>query len=138
MTDMINVTIAVPEALISDAKQLARCIGYSADDEDTFREPSWRDSGGGLYAVASGLVKPAFAEDAISPLVKPEWGADMEAAARAQATLRVSDMRHPENPEAPLPAVPPADADHICAVIGPEGLTALALLGLAPVPQAEE
>jgi len=133
MSDLILVTIAVPEALIADARQLARCIGYSADDEGTFREPSWQDGSGHLYSVASGWVKPAFAEDAIAPLVEPVWGADMEAAGRAQATLRVSDMRQSEDPEAPAPSVVPADTAHICAVIGPEGLTALALLGLTPI-----
>ncbi|RTL91814.1 hypothetical protein EJV44_19020 [Ancylobacter aquaticus] len=138
MSELILVTIAVPAAIIADARQLSRCIGYSADDEDTFREPSWQDGSGNLYAVASGWVKPAFAEDAIAPLVEPEWGADMEAAGRAQATLRVSDMCPPEDPEAPAPSAEPADTAHICAVIGLEGLTALGLLGLTPVPQALE
>jgi len=133
MSDLILVTIAVPAAIIADARQLARCIGYSAADEDTFGEPSWQDGSGNLYAVASGWVKPAFAEDAIAPLVEPDWGADMGAAGRAQATLRVSDMRQSEDPEAPAPSVEPADTSHICAVIGSEGLTALALLGLTPM-----
>lgn len=39
MTSLITVTIAVPAALVPDARQLARCVGYSADDEGTFRTP---------------------------------------------------------------------------------------------------
>lgn len=138
MSELILVTIAVPAALLADARQLARCIGYSADDEGTFREPSWQDGSGNLYSVASGPVWPAFLGVPGQALVEPEWGADMEAAGRAQATLRVSDMRPTEDPEAPAPSVEPADTAHICAVIGSEGMTALGLLGLTPVPQALE
>lgn len=138
MTDLILVTIAVPEAMLIDANQLARCVGYGPDDDQTFRTPCWQDAEGNVYSVASGPVWPAFLAVPGQTLVEPEWGADMEAAERAQATLRVSDMRSPEDPEAAPPIVAQADVDHVSAVIGPEGLTALGLLGLVPVaPEAE-
>lgn len=135
MTDLVTVTIAVPAAMIDDARQLARCLGYGPDDEDTFRTPSWRDAEGNLYAVASGPVWPAFLAVPGQTLVPPAWGAHMEAAARAHAVLAVSDMRA-SGDEPPLAA--PAAPTHIAAVIGPEGSAALDMLGLAPVPPPED
>lgn len=132
MTDLITVTIAVPSALIADARQLARCIGYSADDENTFREPSYQDSGGNLYAVASGPVKPAFIQDAVSALIEPEWGADLVAANRAQATLNVTDARYIDGVEPG--EIPSAIPDYITAVIGIAGTDAIRDMGLFPVP----
>lgn len=135
MTSLITVTIAVPAALISDARQLARCVGYGAEDEETFRTPSWQDAEGNLYAVASGPVWPAFLAVPGQTLVPPAWGADMEAAGRAHAVLAVSDLRAQE--DEPVTATP-AGPTHIAAVIGPEGSLALDMLGLTPVPPPEE
>lgn len=137
MTDLITVTIAVPTSLIGDANELARCVGYGAADGETFREASWQDGDGQLYAVASGPVWPAFLSVPYEPLVAPEWGADMEAAGRALAALLVSDMRAPADGGDP-PEAAPADPEHIVAVIGPDGMAAVALLGLVPVPEPED
>lgn len=117
---MIRITIAAPEAMIADANQLARCIGYSAADGETFAAADHEDGAGNRYAVASGLVQPAFIEDAQAPLAEPDWGADMAAAARAQAAITILD------PEAPEPAVP----DRITAVVGPEADAAREMMGL--------
>ncbi|RTL89220.1 hypothetical protein EJV44_22415 [Ancylobacter aquaticus] len=135
MSDLILVSIAVPEALIADARQLARCIGYSAADEGTFREPSWQDGGGNLYAVASGPVWPAFLMVPYEPLKEPEWGADMAAASKAHEVLVVTDCRPTE--DNPDPVVEPADPAFITAVVGLEGLEALTLMGLTPIPLEE-
>lgn len=135
MSDLILVTIAVPAALIADARQLARCIGYSADDEGTFGAPSWQDSEGRRYSVASGPVWPAFLMVPYEPLKEPEWGADMEAASKAHEVLVVSDCRPTE--DNPDPVVEPADPDFITAVVGLEGLEALDLMGLTPIPTEE-
>lgn len=115
---MIRLTFACPEAFISDANQLARAIGLS-DDDQTYGEPRFQDEGGNLYAVASGLVEPSFITTATSPLVEPEWGADMAAAQRAQALAALGE---------------PAAPDHIAAVVGDDVAEALAFLGLMPVP----
>ena len=45
-------TIAVPEALIAQANQLALAIGTSEDDVNTFRTADWTD-GTGNFAVCS-------------------------------------------------------------------------------------
>ena len=120
---MIRVTIAAPLALIAAANQLARCIGYSEADGETFGPPSHQDASGALYAVASGLVQPAFVGDAISPLVEPAWGADMEAAGAAQAAIALWQE------EAPVVATP----ETIAAIVGDDVAGALAALGLVPI-----
>lgn len=86
---MIQVTIACPVALIADAGQLARVIGYGEADGETFDIAPRVEIDGEIYAVASGIVAPAFVTDAVAPLIQPAWGADMEAAARAQALIDI-------------------------------------------------
>lgn len=135
MTDLITVTIAVPAARVADANQLARCVGYGAADEETFRAPSWQDSKGRRYSVASGPVWPAFLMVPHEPLKEPEWGADMEAASAAHEVLVVSDCRPSEGNLDPV--VEPADPAFITAVVGLEGLEALDLMGLTPIPTEE-
>lgn len=122
----IAITIAVPAAHVADANQLARCLGLSEADARTFRAAGWQDGDGNTYAVASGLVRPSFSAGAASPLVEPAWGADMTAAARAQALLSVFD------PEAS--PVPFAGPDRIGAVLAFDAQEALAILGLTAVP----
>jgi len=85
-------TIAVPEALISDANQLALCLGESSADDQTFGAATYQDADGNLYAVASTVAKPIFAEMAGQPLQAPNHapGVDLEAATRAQAMLQIN------------------------------------------------
>jgi len=116
---MIRVTIACPEAHIADANQLSRVLGYSPDDDGTFGAAGWRDAGGARYAVASTLAADAFPVDAAEPLAAPPWGADMEAATRAQALLRIGGSAAP---------------DALVAVIGDDPQAALAELGVFQPP----
>ncbi|RID91559.1 hypothetical protein D2N39_12725 [Gemmobacter lutimaris] len=125
---MITITIACPEALIADANQLARCIGYGPDDDQTYGAASWQDAGGNRYAVASGPVGAAFPQAAASLLASPQWGADMAAAARAQAAIRIWTE------DQPITASP----DHIAVVIGDDARAALAGLGVTQVPEEAE
>lgn len=118
---MITITVACPEALIGDANQLARVLGYGPDDDQTYGAAIWQDAGGNLYAVASGLVSEAFPAAAAAPLSAPEWGADMAAAARAQAAIRIWTE------EAPITAAP----DRIAVVIGDDVRNALAVLEIS-------
>jgi len=114
-----RLTIACPAAMIADANQFARCTGYGPADDKTFGAASWQDAEGNLYSVSSGLVADAYASDATSPLVEPEWGCDMDAANRAQAALTVGGA---------------ANTSHIVAVFGSVN-DALAALGVSRVPE---
>ena len=128
---MIRITIACPEAHLSDAGQFARATGYGPEDETTFAlAPTYADAGGNLYRVASGPVSAGYPTTAASPLAEPEWGADMTAAARAQALIAV--WQPPEDPDAPVE--PFARPDRIAAVIGDDVAAALAVLGLVRIP----
>ena len=120
---MIRITFACPAAHIADANQLARAIGLSADDDQTYGEPRFQDAEGNLYSVASGLVEPSFIDTATSPLVEPEWGADMAAAQRAQALAALGE---------------PAAPDHIAAVVGDDISAALGFLGLMEIPYVSD
>lgn len=120
---MIRVSIAVPEALIASANQLALCIGYSEADGLTFGPPNYQDEEGALYSFASGPVDPAFVEDAVSPLKEPEWGADMAAAMAAQAAVVVWSEEAPEQ----------VSEGKIVALIGDDVQSALSALGLVPI-----
>ena len=119
---MIRVTIACPEALISDANQLALCLGLGPDDVRTYGAAEWQDAAGNRYAVASALVGASFTSAAASPLQVPPWGADMAAAARAQALVRLSV---------------PADPGHIAAILEDEAQAAIAVLGLTRVEMTD-
>ena len=111
----MRITIACPAALIADANQLARCIGLGPEDDRTYGAPVWRDAAGNPYAVASAVVSPAFVGTASSPLVAPEWGCDMAAAARAQAVIAIGASAAP---------------GILAAIIGDDVQAALAALGV--------
>lgn len=115
---MIRLTFACPAAHIADANQLARVVGYGPEDDKTYGDPQYQDVDGNLYAVASGLVEPSFITTATSPLIEPEWGADIAAAQRAQALAALGE------PAAPV---------HIAAVVGDDVAESLEYLGLFPV-----
>ena len=85
-------TIATPAAHIPDANQLALALGESSADDQTFSTASYQDAQGNLYAVASTVAKPVFAQLAGQPLQAPDHAPDMdvEAATRAQALLQIN------------------------------------------------
>jgi len=85
-------TIAAPEALIADANQLALCLGESSADDKTFSTATWQDADGNLYAVASTVAKPIFAQMAGQPLQAPAHAPNMDlaAASRAQEALQIN------------------------------------------------
>ena len=87
-----KVTVATPAAYIPDANQLALCLGESAADDRTFTTANHQDADGNLYAVASTVAKPIFAEMAGQPLQAPDHapGMDLAAATRAQALLQIN------------------------------------------------
>ncbi len=120
---MIRVTIACPEALIGDANQLALCLGLGLEDAQTYGEACWLDAAGNRYAVASAIVSSRFAADASSPLDAPPCGADMPAARRAQALIRLGE---------------PAGPGHLAAIIGDDAMAAIAVLGVVREVVADE
>ena len=89
---MQRATIATPESLIADANKLALCLGESTQDERTFTVASYQDASGNLYAVASTVAKPIFAQIAGQPLQAPDHAPDMDlaAATRSQALLQIN------------------------------------------------
>jgi len=107
-----SVTIAVPEAHISDANQLALVLGESSADDQTFGPARYQDASGNLYAIASTVAKPVFVVLASQPLVAPDHApaVDLEAAKRAQALLVIEDRI---NGGAPVTVSP----DHIAVII---------------------
>lgn len=119
----MRVTIAVPVALVASANELARCVGYSEADGQTFAGATHQNGAGDGFAVASGVVAPKFVSDAVGPLSAPVWGADLEAAETAQALVRIwSD-------DLPVAAAP----DIIAAYVGDDDKIAVDAMGLMPL-----
>lgn len=53
-----RMSLAVPQALMAKANQLALIVGVSSDDVNTFTAANWQDKDGNLYAVCSTVIKP--------------------------------------------------------------------------------
>jgi len=128
----MRLTIAVPQAHIDNANHLAMVLGYSEADGLTYRNPSWQDAQGNLYAVASLPVSDGFIVAAESPVVRPEWDTeeviDMTKAAQAQELVSIWTLDSSETG-------PKATPDVIKAVLGMGGGAAIEAVGLTPVPQ---
>lgn len=124
---MTRITAAAPEALVSDANQLAMALGFSEADGETYRGLNWQDAQGNLYAAASFEAREEWIAFAQAPLVRPEWDVneviDMVAAAQAQAALVFS--------------LEPVDADpaKLTAIGGMDGPAAVAAMGLSSVAE---
>lgn len=121
----MRATIATPEAMISDANQMAACMGLSLADLQTFGEASYQDEQGNKYAVCSAAMTPRVLLAAAAKQVqRPAWdtteGIDLAAAAQAMAALIVDAV----------PATPGA----ITAVVDIDAMQAIEIMGLTPVP----
>jgi hypothetical protein len=130
----MNLTIACPASLISDANYLAMVLGLGPNDVRTYGPPAYEDAQGNAYSVANGQVSPAFLGKAQTALVRPEWDVEtyqvnMAAAQRAQAALVFVVY----NPEAEMPTADPA---RLVALGGLDGLQAIAALGLTVIQEA--
>lgn len=127
----MRVTVACPEALVSDANQLVMCLAYSKADGETYRLPcGWQDAEGNLYSAASWEASEEWLAAAQQPLQRPAWDTDevidMEAAARAQAAL----VFWVPGEDAPAPEAAP---DALTVIVGVPGAEAVALMGLKQV-----
>lgn len=52
-----RMSLAVPQALMTKANQLALIAGVSEYDDKTFTAADWQDKDGNLYAVCSTVIK---------------------------------------------------------------------------------
>jgi hypothetical protein len=123
-----RVTIAVPQAMISDANQLAACMGLSLADLQTFGAASYQDEQGNLYAVCSAAMTPRVLQEvSAGQLVRPEFDPNrqinMTGAGRALALLVID--------------VVPAAPDKIVAIIDMDPSGAIAAMGLTTAPSAD-
>ena len=123
----MRITIACPIAMTSDANQLAMVLAFGPADALTYGEGTWQDDASNLYSAASGIIGSQFLGMATSTLVRPAWDTEnlvnMAGAARAQAAVALI-----QGDDSPL-----ASPTQITAILGDDGLAALAAMGLAPV-----
>ena len=123
----LRITIAVPEAFIDEANQLAMAIGQSYSDGNTFDTVNYKDADGNLYSVASTLAVETFPQIASSDLqtaVIERYGVDsivnVQQAQLAQSKLLVGTAD-------PYPLAQP---DKIVAIIHPDPLFAISSMNL--------
>jgi len=118
----MRITVACPKQLQSDSNQLAMAIALSVADVDTYKDLSWQDAEGNLYAVASFPTNDTWINFAQNTLNRPAWDIDsvidMDAVARAQGDLVFSDTA--------IKAVP----NKLTACLGDNGLDVLLNMGL--------
>jgi len=127
-----RVTIICPEALMPAAKGLAMAYGYSEADRDTFGDtPTYQDTAGNLYAVASTVARETFPATAFVAPVRPAWDTegviDMAQAQAAWDALVIHD------PEAPVQA----DPSRLLAIVHDDPQEALEWAGVERVPMEE-
>lgn len=127
----MRLTIATPAAHMDIANHYAMALGYGPADSLTYRNPSWQDTDGNTYAVASLPVSDGFVDAATNPLVRPEWDTDeivdMVKAAQAQAIVTLW------TPNEDDPTPPHANPSQIVAVLGMGGMEAIEAMGLGVV-----
>ena len=134
---MARITIACPEGMILDARELAAVLGYGPADADTYREANWQDADGNRYAVASSLIFGQFVGKATTALERPEWDVEpyqvnMAGANRAQSQLLFVPDPYAED------AITAARPDKIVALLLDDPQAAIVLLGVSPIPVPEE
>jgi len=116
----------VPEAHVSDANNLAACVGLSHADLNTFTEASWQDSQDNKYAVCSAQVTDRVLSFLGGALARPEW--DSGKRVSMAAANRAFDILDTETQL--------ASPDKIAAIIDVDGLQALLMMGLEQVHSA--
>jgi len=128
---MRRITIACPAAHVDDANQLAMVLGYGPADGITYSNVGYQDALGNLYACASLPVGDSFVSTATSPLERPEWDTeeviDMDKAAQAQGLV----LLWAPNEDDPYP--PQANPSQITAILGMDGVAAVAAMGLTAI-----
>lgn len=131
---MIRLTIACPEADVSDANALFSCLGQSEADGFTFGASTWESGGGERYLLASLYTDATILGALVSPLTAPAWNVNLAAAERAQDLLEIVT---PERLDAEGPEIALAIPMMITVIVGVEPAQALQLLGVHPVEEIE-
>jgi len=113
--------------MVSDANHLAMVLAFGPADALTYNGGTWKDDAGNLYSAASGIIGTQFLGLATSALARPSWDTDnlvnMAGAARAQAAVALI-----QGDDSPL-----ASPTQITAILGEDGLAAIAAMGLTAV-----
>lgn len=126
-----RITVACPASLMGNANQLAAALGGSLLDLETFRAPTWTNSQGNLFTVASLLMTTNWKDVPHTPIERPSWDVDgvidLEAANRALEGMVIWREGDKE-------AIPTAESTALTAIIGIDGPTGLKSTGLVPLP----
>lgn len=93
MTDYSHrMSLAVPQAFMPQANQLALIAGESLDDVNTFANANWQDTDGNLYAVCSTVIKPIVLSLLNIHIADNVLQADGADTAMAQQAMNMLDM----------------------------------------------
>lgn len=87
-----RMSLAVPQALMDKANQLALIVGESEHDDKTFTTANWQDKDGNLYAVCSTVIKPVVLSRFginLSNITLPAHAINVDVAAAQQALDKV-------------------------------------------------
>ena len=87
-----RMSLAVPQALMTQANQLALIVGESSDDVKTFSNANWQDKDGNLYAVCSTAIKPVVLGlfgISLADITLPDHASNADVVAAQQALDKV-------------------------------------------------
>lgn len=87
-----RMSLAVPQALMPQANNLALITGLSAADINTFTTANWQDKDGNLYAVCSTVIKPVVLGlfgISLTDITLPTHAVNADVAAAQQALDKV-------------------------------------------------
>ncbi len=118
-----RMTLAVPQALIAKANQLALIVGVSEYDDNTFTTANWQDKDGNLYAVCSTVIKPVVLSMfgiSLTDITLPAHAINADVTAAKQALDKVVMYKQGDK----------ASTASIMCAIDFEPLTAFADMGL--------
>jgi hypothetical protein len=127
-----RLTIVVPEALITQANNLALIIGEAEADLSTFKTAGWVDSNGDKYAVCSGVFQPesmSILKDGVSE-EKPKH-AEKANKKLAKDALKICKEYKPKMGKE---SVISAEKSSMILIADEDPLSALAALGLSRIP----
>ena len=125
-----RMSLAVPQALISKANQLALIVGVSEYDDKTFTAANWQDANGNLYAVCSAVIKPVVLGlfgISLTDITLPAHAINADVVAAQQALDKVVIYKQGDK----------ASPTSIMCAIDFEPLTAFADMGLTIVETGE-
>lgn len=118
-----RMSLAVPQALMTQANQLALIVGESEHDDKTFTAANRQDASGNLYAVCSTVIKPVVLGlfgISLTDITLPAHAINADVAAAQQALDKVVMYKQGDK----------ASTAKIMCAIDFEPLTAFADMGL--------